>query len=207
VSRSAPERRHAPPASSGSSSSTRSRVPSSGGHASEPDAVGPARQSPEYARPRGDRPAVSTAVPRSSVPGGGGYYPIYPIYPGGGFYYPGYWGFGAFYYDPWWWGYGYPYGGYGYGGYAYGGGYGGSTYYDDYGKLRLKVKPREAQVFVDGYFSGTVDQFDGVFQRLTLKAGSHRIEIRAEGFETLSFEVLIAPNETVTYSGELKPIR
>jgi hypothetical protein len=149
------------------------------------------------------------------VPGGPVYpvYPIYPGYPGYGFYYPGYWGFGAFYYDPWWWGgYGYPYGGYGYGGgyghggYDYGGGYGSGqgAYYGDYGKLRLKVKPRDAQVYVDGYFSGVVDQFDGVFQRLTLKAGGHRIEIRAEGFQTLSFEVMIIPYETVTYSGELK---
>ena len=141
------------------------------------------------------------------MPGGPVYpiYPVYPGYPGYGYYYPGYWGFGAFYYDPWWWsGYGYPYGGSGYYGGGYGGGYSGSAYSDDYGKLRLKVKPREAQVYVDGYFSGVVDQFDGMFQRLTLKAGGHRIEIRAEGFQTLSFEVMIIPYETVTYSGELR---
>ncbi|HEX2343926.1 MAG TPA: PEGA domain-containing protein [Vicinamibacterales bacterium] len=201
--RSAPERRHGP--SSSSNGSARSRVPSSGS-GSEPNAIGPAdREAPQYARPRGDRPAVSSAVPRSTVPGGP-VYPVYPIYPGYGYgiYYPGYWGFGAFYYDPWFGGgYGYPYGGY-YGG-GYGGGYSGSAYYGDYGKLRLKVKPREAQVYVDGYFSGVVDQFDGVFQRLTLQAGGHRVEIRADGFQTLSFEVMIAPNETVTYSGELKP--
>jgi hypothetical protein len=142
-------------------------------------------------------------------PGGGHryYYPRYPYY--GGFYYPGYWGFGAFYYDPFWWGYS-PYGyysGYPYGGYGGGYGYGGSSYYGDYGKLRLKVKPRDAQVFVDGYFSGTVDQYDGVFQRLTLKAGGHRIEIRAPGYQTLSFEVMIAPSETVTYNGDLKRVQ
>jgi hypothetical protein len=154
---------------------------------------------------------VSTAVPRSTVPGGP-VYPVYPIYPGYGYpgygygiYYPLYWGFGSFYYDPWWWGggYGYPYGGYGYGG--YGGAYSSSAYYGDYGKLRLKVKPRDAQVYVDGYFSGVVDSFDGVFQRLPLKAGPHRIEIRKDGFQTLSFEVMIVPEETVTYTGELIP--
>jgi hypothetical protein len=202
-SRTAPERRHGSTASS-STGSARSRVAPSG---SEPNSIGPAdREAPQYARPRGDRPSVSTAVPRSTVPVGP-VYPVYPVYPGYGYgiYYPGYWGFSSFYYDPWFWGgYGYPYGGY-YGGYGSGGGYSGSAYYGDYGKLRLKVKPREAQVYVDGYFSGVVDQFDGVFQRLTLKAGGHRIEIRADGFQTLSFEVLIVPNETLTYSGELKP--
>ncbi|HEY7475094.1 MAG TPA: hypothetical protein VH679_08800, partial [Vicinamibacterales bacterium] len=108
TSRSAPERRHAPGSTSGTA---RSRVPSSGS-TSEPTAIGPEREAPQYARPRGDRPAVSTAVPRSSVPGRPVYpvYPVYPGYPGYGIYYPGYWGFGAFYYDPWLWGgYGYPY--------------------------------------------------------------------------------------------------
>jgi hypothetical protein len=214
VPRSAPERRHGP---SSVDRSTRSRGRSSGSGGSEPNAVeptrsasDPTRQSPEYARSRGDRPAIGSAVQRSEAPfPPGGYYPIYPGYPGGGFYYPGYWGFGAFYYDPWWWGgYGYPYGYAGHGGYGYGGygGYGGSSssYYDDYGKLRLKVKPREAHVYVDGYFSGVVDQFDGVFQNLTLRAGGHRVEIRADGYETLSFDVMIVPYEKVTYSGELR---
>ena len=97
------------------------------------------------------------------------YYPYYPLSYG-------------FFWDPWW-GYGYPYGGYGYGhgyglgygsGYGYGyGGYGayqGPTY-QIYGGLRLKVKPREAEVFVDGYFAGVVDDFDGAFQQLNLDVG------------------------------------
>jgi hypothetical protein len=127
-------------------------------------------------------------------------------------------GLGYAYYDPFWYGgvgYGYPYyGGYGgYGGY-YGGGGGGyyssggySNTYRDAGSLRLKIKPREGQVFVDGYFVGEVDSFDGTFQKLTLDGGGHRVEIKAEGYEPLQFEVLITPGETVTYKGEMKPIR
>jgi hypothetical protein len=146
---------------------------------------------------------------------------------GHGWYYPpSYWygytglGLGYFYYDPLWWGpsyygygygYGYPgaYGGY-YGGGYYGGGaygaYGGDseTYYG-VGKLRLKMKPRDAEVFVDGYFSGVVDDYDGTFQRLTLDSGPHRVEVRKPGFTTLSFDVRIPPDETVTYKGELVP--
>jgi len=49
-----------------------------------------------------------------------------------------------------------------------------------------------------------VDEFDGAFQKLGIDAGGHRIEIKAPGYETISFEVLITPNETVTYKGELK---
>ena len=118
----------------------------------------------------------------------------------GGYYYPWGWGglgFGGYYggfYDPWWYdtypaGYGYGYG------------------YVDEGSLRLKVKPRDASVYVDGYYAGRVDEFDGVFQRLKMDSGPHRIEIRQDGYEPLNFEVRIQPNRTVTYDGELKPIQ
>jgi hypothetical protein len=48
-----------------------------------------------------------------------------------------------------------------------------------------------------------VDDFDGMFQKLGIDAGGHRVEIRAPGHETISFDVLITPGETVTYKGEL----
>jgi hypothetical protein len=127
------------------------------------------------------------------------YYPNYGRY-GYGYYLPGF-GYGlGYYYDPFMFGgsyYGYQ-GGYGgYGGYARGSRY-------DTGALRLKVKPRHAQVLVDGYFVGTIDSFDGLFQRLGLEAGGHRVEIRADGFEPLEFDVLITPGETITYKGEMR---
>ncbi len=62
-------------------------------------------------------------------------------------------------------------------------------------------------MFVDGYFVGEVDSFDGAFQKLTLDGGGHRVEIKAEGYEPLQFEVLITPGETVTYKGEMKRIQ
>ena len=77
--------------------------------------------------------------------------------------------------------------------------------YDHYymGSLRLKVKPRFGEVFVDGYYAGLVNDYDGVFQRLRLEKGPHQIEIRQPGFVTLNFEVLILPGQTVTYEGSL----
>jgi hypothetical protein len=72
------------------------------------------------------------------------------------------------------------------------------------GSLRLKVKPRDAQVFVDGYYVGVVDEFDGVFQRLHLTAGGHRIEIRAPGWQPLTFDVQIRWDDTTTYEGQLQ---
>ena len=130
----------------------------------------------------------------------------YPRVYGSYFYFPGF-HFGV--------GYGhapYAYGGvgYGYSGYAspygYYGGYSGhpADYYT--GFLRLKVRPRHAEVYADGYFVGVVNEFDGIFQRLRLEEGPHHIEIRHPGYEPLELEVLIVPGQKVTYEGDLLPL-
>ena len=80
-----------------------------------------------------------------------------------------------------------------------------SGYYGT-GHLRLKVKPRDAEVYVDGYYAGLVDDFDGTFQKLELEAGPHRIEVRKAGFATMTFEVRVPADESVTYRGELNPL-
>jgi PEGA domain len=152
-------------------------------------------------RARGDRTAVGTAVDRTGPPPHGGHYPgYYPPY----YYYPA----AGFIWDPFWWGYG---AGYGYGdptgGYpGYGGGGGDPGGSDVYGSLKLKVKPSDAQVYVDGYFSGLVDDYDGLFQKLNLEVGAHHIEIRADGYETLAFDVRIEYDQTVTYKGEMQKL-
>ena len=65
------------------------------------------------------------------------------------------------------------------------------------------MRPRFAQVFVDGYFVGVVNEFDGVFQRLRLEEGPHQVEVVHPGFETLELDVLIVPGEKVTFEGDL----
>jgi len=178
----------------------------------------PRRAVPAYSRPRDGRPITGTAVERSSVPGlpGGGSSIIYYPYNPWGFWGAGYgYGLGYLYYDPW--GYGgfgwdnsYGYGaGYG-GGYGYGGGSGGyavSRPYRESGNLRLKIDPKNAEIYVDGYYVGVVDSFDGAFQKLGLESGNHKIEIKAPGFEATTIDVLITPGETVTYKGDLKRVK
>lgn len=117
--------------------------------------------------------------------------------------------------DPWWYygyGYGWMWGGYQsclygpcFGYYGYGSMAVSPTIAR--GSLRLKVTPTHAQVYVDGYYMGTVDQFDGAFQGLSLSSGPHHISVRLDGFETAAFDVNIDPRDTVTYRGELGTIR
>jgi len=179
-------------------------------------------------RDRGDNPEVGRAVPRGDgraapapgpVPRGGvdrrrdnGGRNVYVAPPVYNYYYNdprryypygyGAFGLGYFYYDPYTW---YPpsyYSGY------YGGGYGG--YYDNYfdiGELRLAVAPRFADVYVDGYFAGRVDDYDGTFQALKLESGAHHIQIVAQGFAPLDFDVRINPGQKITYRGALRPYR
>jgi hypothetical protein len=74
-----------------------------------------------------------------------------------------------------------------------------------YGELRLRVRPRSAEVYVDGYYAGRVDDFDGVFQALRLTPGPHHLEIIAPGYEVLEFQVGPASRGKITYEGDLVP--
>jgi hypothetical protein len=72
-----------------------------------------------------------------------------------------------------------------------------------YGSLRIVDAPRDAQVFVDGFYAGIVDDYDGVFQHLNLEAGPHTIEIGLDGYPSLAFDVNIIPGRTITYRANL----
>jgi hypothetical protein len=174
-------------------------------------------------RPPDDRgPRVVDRGPRVANRGVYGRPTVYNNY----YYYPrrsypygyGAFGLGYFYYDPYRWsdrnysvhigaGSGYPY----YGGYYGGGYYGSGGYYPrpgyPIGELRLRVTPRHAQVFVDGYYAGVVDDFDGIVQSLKLEDGPYRIELVAPGYEPLEFDVRILPGQKITYRGDLLPQR
>jgi PEGA domain-containing protein len=83
------------------------------------------------------------------------------------------------------------------------------SYYGTYGyptgELRLQVRPHDAQVFVDGSYAGTVDDFDGTFQSLRLEEGEYHVELVLPGYEPLGFDVRITTGEKVTYRGDLIP--
>lgn len=121
---------------------------------------------------------------RSVVIVGGGYYrPFFGAYP--------------WYMHPW---YPFPFDGYPpYG--IYPGAYGvGSS-------VRIEVTPREAEVYVDGYLAGTVDDFDGFFQRLNLPPGEHQIELHLDGYRSVRQSLFLPVNGTyrLRYTMEALP--
>jgi hypothetical protein len=95
----------------------------------------------------------------------------------------------------------YPYSWYGY---PYGRPY---WYYRDYrSTLRIQNTPREAEVFVNGYFVGIVDDFDGWAQRLYLDPGEHEIAIYLEGYRTRRTPMLFRPGQSYRLSLGLEPL-
>lgn len=118
----------------------------------------------------------------------------YPFY---GYPFYGY----PYYYSPFWMGwYGYQYGPYPYPPYPrYG-------YYEPAAELRIQVTPRQAEVYVDGYLTGTVDDFDGIFQRLRVPLGEHEVTIYQEGYRPIHQRMLFRPYEKYTVKETMQPV-
>jgi hypothetical protein len=150
---------------------------------------------------RGSGGGERRAVPREGVrpaprPGGGhvvvdGRRPYYGtrgsyVFVGGYFYDPFY---GPY---PWW-----PRS-------AYGWGY--APVFDYRAEVRIQATPREAAVYVDGFYAGIVDDFDGTFQRLPLTPGGHRIELFLEGYRTVRRSLYLQPGSTMKLHETLVPL-
>ena len=165
----------------------------------------------------GGHQGAVAAWARPGAGGAGGYYPARP------YYYPAHYYYSPYFYSP----YttttrssGAAWGGYGYGShfglasgmataaatgrtriwYHYGG------YYDLTGAARLQVSPKEAQVFVDGYYVGVADEFDGTLQRLRVDAGQHEVELYLEGYRTVRTPILFRREGTVTIRTAMEPL-
>lgn len=81
-------------------------------------------------------------------------------------------------------------------------------FFDRGSALRFQVTPENAEIFLDGYYVGTADDFDGMFQRLRLAPGEHDIELYLSGYHSVRQKLLVQPGATfrVRYSMEaLKP--
>ncbi len=82
--------------------------------------------------------------------------------------------------------------------------YGAYRYSQPESNLRVNVKPKDASVYVDGYFAGKVEEFDGRFQRLHVLPGEHEITIYLEGYRSLKQRLYLSPNSTRTIDGALE---
>src|SRR5579863_3560857 len=68
------------------------------------------------------------------------------------------------------------------------------------GKLRVKVHPPEAYVFVDGQAIGQA------YHSVMLSPGNHRIDLVNYGYKTVTRDVSISSGETRRIEAQLEPI-
>ena len=121
-------------------------------------------------------------------------------YGGPGWYghsYPAFWGLG--------WGWGMGWGWWGWPGY-----YSPYPYYGGWGyptaSVRIQVQPKTADVYVDGNLAGTVDDFDGIFQRLDVEPGGHEITVYKEGFRAYRERLYLTAQKGITIKETLEPL-
>jgi hypothetical protein len=72
------------------------------------------------------------------------------------------------------------------------------------GGLSFEITPTDAEIAVDGRVVGTVSQFTPTSQPLGLTAGRHRIELRAPGYQTISFDAEIIAGQVIPYQGTMQ---
>jgi hypothetical protein len=189
--------RHTGGASSGSSSASSNQGGSSASSQGSSGRQGSASSDAASRRPRpgtgtGTRDRYGNDRDRySSYPYSNYYYDPFVYsgrYPGRSY---GRYGYGYGYYD-----YGYSYGDY-YGYYP-------SSYARSYRyrsgnitQLRTMVEPAKARVYVDGYYAGIADDFDGLFQRLNISPGRHDITFKLEGYTSHTFSVYAGRDQTL----------
>jgi len=73
--------------------------------------------------------------------------------------------------------------------------------YDNRADVRLRVQPEEAEdaaVYVDGFYAGVVDDFNGVFQSLPLTPGGHTIVLFLDGYRTVRHSFYLSPASSFT---------
>lgn len=98
-----------------------------------------------------------------------------------------------FFYDPFWgpwpvYGYGYPY------------------VVRPQTDIRTHVTPKDADVYVDGYYAGRAADFDGVFKKLHVLPGGHAITLYMPGFRTTTEAVYVRPASTFKMNVTMAPL-
>ena len=138
------------------------------------------------------RGGVRVVTPRTSVAIAVGrpyfYRPFYrPVYRS---YYVNPFFYGP-YYRPFYW---YPYPAVGY------------AQFDGGSAVRVQVMPRDTEVYIDDYYAGTVDDFDGFFQRLHIEPGPHDVTLYRDGYRTVHQQIYVQTSGTFRLRYNMVPL-
>ena len=82
----------------------------------------------------------------------------------------------------------------------------GQVIYDGGASVRVQVTPKQTEVYVDNAYLGTVDNFDGIFQRLHIPPGPHDMTLYLDGYRTVHQRVYIQPTGTFRVRYNMVPL-
>jgi hypothetical protein len=77
----------------------------------------------------------------------------------------------------------------------------------NYGGVTFDIQPTNAAVYVDGKYIGTVAEFSPQQPPLSLTLGRHHVDIRSQGFQTMSFDMDVVAGQVTPYQGAMTVIR
>lgn len=145
-------------------------------------------------------PRIVPTHPRGSGSGGHHhprrrYYSPYAGWGGTSWWWGGPW-------DWWWWGSRFG---------PYHWGFGGVVIVEDYSpdpyryaRVDTDVSPEAAEVYLDGTFIGSADDFDGYPDFLWLEEGKYTLEFRHPSYESVKHEVEVRPGQSLRFRDDLK---
>src|SRR3954471_7643314 len=67
------------------------------------------------------------------------------------------------------------------------------------GGISFEITPENAEVFVDGSYVGTAGEFGPAAQPLDVAPGRHRVEVRAPGYRTTTFDADVQPGQVIPF--------
>ena len=69
----------------------------------------------------------------------------------------------------------------------------------------VNIKPKDADIYLDGVYVGKADDFDGSPKFLVVKPGTHTITAKKPGYKTYTVRVSINPGEQINLNKHLEP--
>jgi hypothetical protein len=72
--------------------------------------------------------------------------------------------------------------------------------------IRLEVMPRDTEVYVDGFYAGIVDDFDGLLQRLRVEPGQHEITLYHDGYRAVHQRIYLTRDRTFKIKQQMEAL-
>jgi hypothetical protein len=72
------------------------------------------------------------------------------------------------------------------------------------GGVSFEISPSTAEVYIDGKYAGRVSDLGPTTQPMALTTGRHHVEIRATGYQTMSFDADVSTGQVIPYQGTMQ---